>query len=61
MTVPVIASVVRLVVAAGGGWFASQRLGLGLDGVFVAIAASLALYGLLIGGALLVAPWRGRR
>jgi putative MATE family efflux protein len=58
MAVPVAASVARLVVAAGGGWFAIEKLGLGLDGVFAAIALSLVVYGGLIAGALLVAPWR---
>jgi putative MATE family efflux protein len=61
MAVPVIASVARLVVAAAGGWFAVEKLGLGLDGVFMAIAASLAIYGLLIAGTLLLFPWKSRR
>jgi Na+-driven multidrug efflux pump len=61
MAVPVVASVARLAVAAGGGWFAVEKIGLGLDGVFMAIAASLAIYGFLIGGALLLFPWRSRR
>jgi hypothetical protein len=49
-----------MIVATAGGWFAVERLGLGLDGVFAAIAASLAIYGGLIGGTLLTRPWRGR-
>jgi putative MATE family efflux protein len=61
MTIPVIASVSRLAVAAGGGWFAMEKMGFGLEGVFMAIAASLAIYGLLIAGALLLFPWRSRR
>jgi putative MATE family efflux protein len=61
MTVPVVASIARLVIAAGGGWLAIESLGLGLDGVFGAIAASLVVYGGLIAGALLMAPWRARR
>jgi hypothetical protein len=60
MRVPVVASLARLAVAAGGGWFAIERLGLGLHGVFAAIAASLIVYGVLIGGALLLKPWRAR-
>ena len=51
----------RLVVATAGGWLAIETLGLGLNGMFAAIAAGLAVYGCLIGGALLVAPWRERR
>jgi putative MATE family efflux protein len=61
MTVPVIASVARLLVAAGGGWLAIEQFGLGLGGVFAAIAASLVVYGGLIAGTLLVRPWRARR
>jgi putative MATE family efflux protein len=60
MRMPVAASVARLVVAAGGGWFAIEQLGLGLHGVFAAIAASLIVYGASIGGALLLKPWRAR-
>jgi putative MATE family efflux protein len=60
MAVPVAASVARLAVAAGGGWFAIEKLGLGLDGVFAAIALSLVVYGGLIAGTLLIAPWRAR-
>jgi Na+-driven multidrug efflux pump len=60
MMVPVASSIARLLIAAGGGWLAVERLGLGLDGVFAAIAASLVVYGGLIAGALLLAPWRAR-
>jgi Na+-driven multidrug efflux pump len=60
MTVPVVASLSRLVIAAGGGWFAVERLSLGLEGVFGAIAASLIVYGGLIAGSLLLAPWRAK-
>jgi Na+-driven multidrug efflux pump len=61
MAVPVTASVARLAVASAGGWFAIEKTGLGLDGVFMAIAASLAIYGLLIAGALFLFPWKSRR
>ena len=60
MTMPVIASLSRLLIAAGGGWFAVERLSLGLEGVFGAIAASLVVYGGLIAGTLLLAPWRSK-
>jgi Na+-driven multidrug efflux pump len=60
MAVPVAASLARLAIAAGGGWLAVEALGLGLEGVFTAVAASLVVYGGLIAGTLLVAPWRGR-
>ena len=61
MAIPFTASIVRLVGATAGGWLAIETLGLGLNGMFAAIAAGLAVYGCLIGGALLVAPWRERR
>jgi len=61
MTVPFTASLVRLVVATAGGWLAVEWLGLGLDGVFAAIAAGLTAYGCLIAGGLLVRPWRSPR
>jgi putative MATE family efflux protein len=60
MTVPVAASVSRLAIAAGGGWFAIEHLSLGLEGVFGAIGASLIVYGGLIAGSLLLAPWRSK-
>lgn len=58
LTVPVVAGLVRVAVATVGGWFAVEHLGLGLDGVFAAMAAGIAVYGCLIAGSLLVKPWR---
>lgn len=60
MIVPFSASLLRAFVATAGGWLLVESLGWGLNGVFVAIAASLAVYGLLIGGALLIRPWGTR-
>jgi Na+-driven multidrug efflux pump len=60
MAVPVAASVARLAIAAGGGWFAIEHLSLGLEGVFGAIGASLIVYGGLIAASLLLAPWRAK-
>jgi Na+-driven multidrug efflux pump len=60
MAVPFVAGFVRLAVAALGGTYASQQLSLGLNGAFAALAASFAIYGALIAGSLLVAPWRAR-
>lgn len=61
MTVPLVAGIARLVVATAGGWFAVEKMGMGLDGVFAAIAAGMAVYGCLIAGSLLAAPWGHRR
>ena len=57
---PFTASVLRLIVATAGGWYAARTLGLGLNGVFWAWSASLVVYGGTIAGALLVRPWRAR-
>lgn len=61
MKAPFAASIARTICAAGGGWFAVEKLDLGLTGVFSAIALGLAVYGVLIAGSLLVAPWRAKR
>jgi Na+-driven multidrug efflux pump len=60
MTAPFWAGVARMAVATSGGWLIVEKLGWGLDGVFVAIAAGLIVYGGTIAGALLLRPWRGR-
>lgn len=61
MTVPFVASLARLGVTTIGGWFAVETLGLGLDGVFAAIAIGTAVYGCVIAGRLLIAPWGAYR
>jgi hypothetical protein len=40
-----MAAVLRVAVAAGGGWVAVRALG-GSDGLFVALAAALIVYGI---------------
>ncbi|WP_439610071.1 MATE family efflux transporter [Reyranella sp.] len=59
MTVPVAAVLVRLVVTVGGGWLAIE-LGQGLDALFWAIGIGLAVYGVVMGGMLLLRPWQSR-
>jgi len=61
MTVPVAASVLRMIVATAGGWLAIEAMGLGLSGVFAAIGAGIAAYGCLMAGTLLISPWKSRR
>ncbi|HET6197073.1 MAG TPA: MATE family efflux transporter, partial [Acetobacteraceae bacterium] len=61
MKAPFYAGIARMVVATAGGWFAVERLGAGLDGVFAAIAAGIILYGAAIAGPLLVKPWGAKR
>jgi MATE family, multidrug efflux pump len=60
MVVPAVAGVVRMVVTIGGGWLAVEVFGLGLEGVFAAIAVGMAVYGGLMAGLLLLAPWGSR-
>ena len=60
MKAPLVASLARQAVAVAGGWFAVETLGLGLESVFVAVAAGMIVYGGLIAGPLLVSPWRTR-
>ena len=57
MKAPFFAGIARLIVATTGGWIAVEKLGLGLDGVFTAIAIGMILFGIMIAGPLLVKPW----
>lgn len=56
---PVAGNVARLVVAAAGGWLAI-RWGGGLSGVFIAQAAALVVYGVVIAAAIAGGAWFGR-
>ncbi len=58
MAVPVAAGIARMIVATAGGWILIEHTTVGLDGVFIAIAAGMVVYGGLIAAALLLAPWR---
>ena len=60
MKAPFAAGLARLFVATLGGWFAVEKLGWGLPGVFTAIAVGIIVFGTLIAGPLLIRPWRGR-
>jgi Na+-driven multidrug efflux pump len=61
MLAPFVAGIVRMIVVTTSGWLAVDAMGLGLGGVFGAIAIGTIVYGSLIAGSLLVAPWKGRR
>lgn len=61
MTALLCSGIVRMVVATAGGWFAIERLGTGLDGIFVAIAAGIVLYAATLALPLLVKPWGPKR
>ena len=60
MATPLVASLVRQGIVTVCGWLAVERLGLGLHGVFTALAAGMFVYGCLIAGPLFVRPWRSR-
>ena len=55
---PLTASIVRLVVAVGGGWLGGRLLGGGVTMVFVAMAVSLVLLGGINVAALAGGAWR---
>jgi putative MATE family efflux protein len=55
---PVAGNVLRLIVAACGGWLA-MRLGEGLTAIFLAQAAALVTYGLVNAGAIAGGAWFG--
>ena len=57
---PLVAGLVRLAIAAGGGWLA-WRLTSSLAGVFAALALGLVVYGTIVFGAVLSGAWfRGK-
>jgi Na+-driven multidrug efflux pump len=58
MKAPFFAGLARMAIATGGGWFAVERLGWGLDGVFTAIALGMIAFGALIALPLLIKPWQ---
>ena len=55
---PLLANLVRLVIAAGGGWLA-LRWGADVSYVFVALGAALAAFGLITAGAVATGAWFG--
>jgi len=54
---PLVAGVVRLMVAAGGGWVASRWLGGGLVAVFTAMAVAFVIYAAIVAGAIRAGAW----
>jgi putative MATE family efflux protein len=58
MTVPVVAGVLRMIATLTGGWVAVEKMGLGLEGVFAAIALGMAVHGGVMAGLLFVKPWK---
>lgn len=54
---PLAGSVVRLVIVALGGWVCMHVLHTSVSGFFVVVAISLAVYGLIIAGAIKFGSW----
>ena len=54
---PLVAGVVRLVVAAGGGWVASRWWGGGLVAVFTAMAVAFVIYAAIVASAIRAGAW----
>ncbi|HEU5321522.1 MAG TPA: MATE family efflux transporter, partial [Methylomirabilota bacterium] len=54
---PLLAGGLRFVVAAGGGWLVSRALGVGLPGLFGAIAAALVVLGATVMLAVKAGAW----
>src|SRR5499426_74772 len=54
---PLVAGVVRLAVAAGGGWVANRWLGGGLVSVFTAMAVAFVVYAAIVAGAIRAGAW----
>lgn len=55
---PVTASLCRMLVAVGGALLLTAGFGLGIEGVFAAIAAGMAVYGTLTAAAVWLTRWR---
>jgi putative MATE family efflux protein len=56
---PLVAGIVRLVVAAGGGWVTSHWFGGGLFSLFTAIAVAFVVYAAIVAGAIRAGAWQG--
>ncbi|GAA4052892.1 MATE family efflux transporter [Parerythrobacter jejuensis] len=55
---PVAATILRVILALGGGWFLAFQLGYGLDGIYIAAAAAMTVFGVMIAGSVKLGGWR---
>lgn len=58
VALPVLAGLVRMAVAVGGGFALTVWAGFGIAGVFAAVAAGMAIYGVLTAAAVWIGKWR---
>jgi putative MATE family efflux protein len=54
---PLLAGMMRLIIAAGGGWMAMYWFAGGLTALFIAIAVALALFGITVAVAVQAGAW----
>ena len=57
---PMVAAVVRVAIAAGGGWLAVKFLG-GSDALFISLAIALVIFGGINASAITGGVWFGRK
>lgn len=60
VTWPIIATLLRVLLAVGGGWLLAFQFEWGVEGVFIAAAAAMACFGLVIALSLKLGAWRGQ-
>ena len=58
---PVFANIVRLAIAAGGGWLVTRCFGGGMNALFAAISAGFVIYGAMTFAAIRAGAWRVSR
>jgi len=60
MATPVVAGVLRLLIATAGGHALAQGAGLGPTGNFIAVALGITAYGVVMASGVRAAAWRAR-
>lgn len=60
VTWPIIATMVRVVLAVGGAWLLAFWLDMGVQGVFIAAAVAMTTFGVIIATSLKLGAWRGQ-